>query len=179
MFLFLAAAGISAAAFYGAIKGCSRLKKAHAIVTARGSEGIFRTAAATIREAVSGESLSGTVGFESQALEEIEGGDLGPRLLEELRREGIDIECLELVRGAARRMLANTDPVTRRAARKEAMDQIRAMGGESERMLAEIERLEKDAAGGKYRPPDESVVRRFIASVRRSYSVLQEEIAKA
>ncbi len=178
MFLFVAAAGISAAAFYGLIKGYSRLKKAHAIVAARGSEGVFRTAAATVREAVTGGSFSMPDETESETLKEIEGGNLEPRLVVELRREGVDIESLQMVRGFALRMLVDKDPVARRAARKEAMDRIKAMGGDSGKMLAEIERIERDAAGGKYAPPDENVVRKFIASVRRSYSVIQKEMGR-
>lgn len=181
LLLFVAAGTISAFCFYGAIMGYSRLKKAHAFVTSQGSEGVVKTAAATIREAVRGGEFLDPVepaGSGEATFDEIEGDRIDPHLAAELRREGFDVELLQMVRNSARIMLAHPDPVVRRRTRNEVMEEIKKMDGNQARMMAEIEKLEKEAAGGKFSQPDKSVVRKFVASVRRSYEVILEAIAE-
>lgn len=181
LLLFVAAGAVSAFCFYGAVAGYSRVKKAHALVASRGSQGFVKTTAATIREAVRGgepPDSAEQIGAGSGAFEEFEDSELDPRLVTELRREGFDVELLQMVQNSARLMLTHPDPVVRRQTRNEVMEKIRKMDGDEAKMVAEIEKLEREAAAGRFSPPDEGIVRKFVASVRRGYEVILKEVAK-
>ena len=183
LFLFSASATVTG---YGGLIVFDRVDKAHQVVTRKNALGEPKGRMAMAKETIV-EAFKGTrpaprampMGPDASALPgsaETTVAEYDKRDLEELKREGIDLECVSEIRTAMRRILTDPDPEVRM---RIAVELKRKFGLAADPgMLAKLERV----GNGDLNPTWTEKGRRFVwdsaASVYKAYLEMLEKLTE-